>query len=151
MKAKVTLDNIPKEKKDVWERMHEAYIDRVTKENFDMLRVILMMRTITAGFLAANDQLDLDPQESRRFIEGQMEIIMGESFDFMAKKGAVVDNIDPVTDSMLCEMARRGMYVQFKNVQGYQTVDEIAARLGDQFERSPEEHIIEYGLQSGGK
>lgn len=146
MNVKIRSKDIPQEKKDAWEREKAGYLEELRRHDFEQLQCILTMRTICAAFLAADDQEVMSKAQVKRFVEGMMEIMSGESFDFLSRKEWARDGSDPVTDSMLCEMSRRGMYVQFHNVSGYHSIDEIARRLGKEFERSENAEGIDYAI-----
>lgn len=146
MNVKIRSKDIPQEKKDAWEREKAGYLEELRRHDFEQLQCILTMRTICAAFLAADDQEIMSKAQVKRFVEGMMEIMSGESFDFLSRKEWARDGSDPVTDSMLCEMSRRGMYVNFKNVAGYHSLDEIARRLGKEFERSENVEAIDYRI-----
>lgn len=146
MNVKIRSKDIPQEKKDAWEREKAGYLERLRMHDFEQLQCILTMRSICAAFLAADDQEVMSKAQVKRFVEGMMEIMSGESFDFLSRKEWARDGSDPVTDSMLCEMSRRGMYVQFRNVSGYHSIDEIARRLGEAFEREKNAEAIDYRI-----
>lgn len=144
MKAKIRIKDIPQEKRDMWEQEKDAYLEQIHKHDFDQLQCILTMRAICAAFLAADDQDCMTKDEIKRFVEGMIEIMSGESFDFIGRKEMAKSGCDPVTDSMLIEMASRGMYVRFRGVQNYQSVNVIADRLGERFEWNKKEDVNEY-------
>lgn len=135
MNAKIRDHNIPPAKKDVWEREHEAWLRKRSEEAVQMFREVLTQRVIVALTLAASDQLHFGPKRAQRLVGGVVEIIMGEAFDSIGRGEEIVDGIDPTLDAMLIEASTRGLYPVMRDVPGYRTVEEIAARLGPRYER----------------
>lgn len=135
MNAKIRPHNIPKEKTEFWEREHEAWLRKRSEEAVQMFREVLTQRVIVALTLAASDQLHFGPKRAERLVGGVIEIIMGEAFDSIGRGEELKDGIDPTLDAMLIEASTRGLYPVMKDVPGYRTPDEIAARLGPRYER----------------